>query len=155
MDKKQTAIVVIGLVVVFLSIWLCSVRKTGFPVRMEQVVDGNTVIVSGGLVVKLFGVNTVLKGGENDFLAKEFLTILLTNRNIWMEYDHADWVSAWIWVGCERSPKFWTVRKAGENPPGCKKGVLVNEQIIKMGWSEPYFPTGISTLRYESRLKAL
>lgn len=95
----------------------------------------------------------------------------MDNKNVWLEYDRYTndrykRSLAWVWVGCESSPKFlasnFMIKTRNshnpgltENPIGCKKGVLVNEQIIKMGWSKVYFLSKKGEMKYEKRLYEL
>ena len=148
-------LVLLALIVLFLAIISWNLRSSEIPVRLIRVVSGDTVAFDKGLTVKLLGVNTVSGGAENDALAASYLMTLLANRNVWIEYDRTGQGLAWLWVGCESSPRFWSIREANDNPVGCKQGVLVSEQIIKMGWSTPYFPADMPGVRYESRLKAI
>lgn len=128
------------------------------PYRVEKILDGETVLLTGGEKAKLLGVD--LKGNdENASMSAEYLKALLDSRNIWIERSFYDRKTdgrsyVWMWVGCESAPKLLLSELIGkdENPIGCKKGVLVNEQIVKMGWSEVVFPEGKKTGRYTIRM---
>lgn len=101
------------------------------PLRIDRVVDGDTITLTNGKTVKLAGVDFLNGDRENSFLAKQYLEVLLKNRNIWLENGRS---GVLVWVGCESTPRFWVLRSKGENPFGCKKGALANEQILKMSW---------------------
>jgi endonuclease YncB( thermonuclease family) len=124
------------------------------------VIDGDTVVFTGGKTIKLLGIDATFSGRVNTQLIRQYLSVLLTNKNIWLEYDRylkdaAGFDLVWVWVGCEGAPKFWAVRGAEDNPVNCKNGALVNEQIIKMGWSRVNLPDKSIGVRYEKRLYAL
>lgn len=129
--KKQLFLGVFCLVMVLVGVLSWGIRKSETPVRLKSVLDGGTVVLTNGKTVKLFGVSTMRSGSEDDRMAKQYLETLLDSRNIWFEYERG---MVLMWVGCESSPRIWALRKMGENPVGCKKGVLVNEQLAKIGW---------------------
>jgi len=151
-SKKQLFLGVFCLVMLIIGALSWGIRKSETPVRLDRVIDGDTIVFSGGKTVGLLGIDVSLGGQVNAELIKQYLSILLANKNIWLEYDRYGKDLAWVWVGCESSPKFWAVRGVGENPVGCKKGVLVNEQIIKMGWSKVYFLDENGRNKYWERL---
>jgi len=127
---------------------------------LEKVIDGDTVILTGGVTANLVGVDTKGKGEESVALSEQYLRTVLFGKNIWFEREGRGANQGWLWIGCEKAPKFIAsdLRKIfsnqwGENPLGCEKGVLINEQIVGMGWSEPYFEGQRGNLRYEQRLR--
>ncbi len=119
---------IICLIVTLSVILIWRMRVQGVPVRFAQAVAGNSIVLTDGRTIKLFGVG-LANGQENENLANEYLTALLQGKNIWIEEVGG---SDWVWVGCESSPKFLWLRKTEENPIGCKKGVLVNNLLIKI-----------------------
>lgn len=110
-------------------------NKAETPIKIESVIDGDTLVLSDGNTVKLFGVNTYENGSESSLLAKQYLATLLDGRNVWIEYENK---MAKVWVGCEATPKFLMSKLRGfkNNPIGCAKGTMANDQILKMGWSK-------------------
>ncbi len=127
-DKKMIVFGIICLIVTLSVILIWRMRVQGVPVRFAQAVAGNSIVLTDGRTIKLFGVG-LANGQENENLANEYLTALLQGKNIWIEEVGG---SDWVWVGCESSPKFLWLRKTEENPIGCKKGVLVNNLLIKI-----------------------
>jgi hypothetical protein len=127
-NKTIIVLGVVSFVIVLLAVWMWKERKSETPVRFERAVAGNSFLLTDGRTVKLMGV-AMSDDQENENLTKEYLTMLLQGKNIWIEtVGGADRV----WVGCESSPKYWAFRKTGENPVGCREGVLVNDQINKV-----------------------
>lgn len=112
-----------------------TVNKAETPVKVESVIDGDTLALNNGKIVKLFGVNTYENGSENSMLARQYLATILDGRNVWIENEKN---KAKVWVGCEATPKFLMskLRVDKKNPIGCEKGTLANSQIVKMGWSK-------------------
>ena len=156
-DTKKVFWVVFCLAVALVVYLSWSARKSEMPVQLFSVIDGNTVVFSGGKTVRLLGVEMTQIDTE---LKKQYLSAFLRNKNIWLEYDkylkdESGFDLVWMWVGCEGAPKFWAVRGEGENPVNCKKGAMVNEQLIKMGMSKVYFPDNNIGVRYERRLYSL
>lgn len=170
-SRKQILMVAVSSLMVLLAVLGYQINKAQTPQKIKTVLDGDTVMMNGGKTVRLLGINTVEMGSENALMAKQYLQSLLDGRNVWLEYDRytSDRYGrdlAWVWVGCESTPKFLVSdfmiktsnsHNAGltENPVGCKQGVLVNEQIIKMGWSKVYFLSKKGEMKYEARLYAL
>ena len=100
--------------------------------------------------------------------AREALTSLISNKRVYLEYDRYQddkygRVLAWVWVDCEREPTFlpadyihltYNSSREGlkENPEGCKKGKLANEEMVRkrLASAETYKERG--ELKYEGRL---
>lgn len=170
-SKKQLLMGALSSVILLLGALSFQENKAGTAVKVKTVEDGDTIVLTTGKTVRLLGVNTEEMGSENAQMAKEYLEGLIDGRNIWLEYDRytKDRYGrdlAWVWVGCESTPKFlasnFMIKTRNshnnglvENPIGCKKGVLVDEQIIKMGWSKVYFLSKKGEMKYEARLYAL
>ena len=126
MNSWLWVLVILAVIIVVLTFCM---RGSETPVRLNLAVDGDTILLTNGKMVKLMGVTASVSGQE---LAKEYLTVLLSNRNMWLEYDTGN---AWVWIGCEGSPKFSPFQRKDQNPVGCKKGVLANKQLMKIDWS--------------------
>lgn len=169
--KKQLILGTMSFLMVLLGTVNYKENKMSTPVQVESVKDGDTIVIKGGKVVRLLGINASESGQEKANFSKEFLSTLLLNRNVWLEYDRKlvdryERSLAWVWVGCESTPKFtasnYMIKTRNshnpglvDNPIGCKKGVLVDEQIIKMGWSKVFFLSKKGEMKYEARLYAL
>lgn len=139
--------------------------KVLFPqtATVTNVVDGDTFEIKK-TTVRLLGVDAP----TNDVASTAFLKSLIINKKIWLEYDRYQddkygRVLAWIWIDCESTPRFLPsdyMHKSKnesnpgflENPIGCKKGKLVQEESIKnkMARQEVYRDRG--ELKYEKRL---
>lgn len=143
-----------------------------FPKEAEvrAVIDGDNLTLESGVEVRLLGINAPERGKENFDKAKEKLNSMATGKKVYLEYDRTQddqfgRIMAWVWVDCESTPKFlaWDYMRLSynrsrpgltENPEGCKKGKLVNEEIVKAGLAEVLNFKGRGELKYEERLKA-
>ena len=171
MSKKQVLMGTVSSLMILLSALGYTVQQSGKPRKIQRIIDGDTIVLTDNKTVRLLGINTAEMGSDDALMAKQYLESLLDGRNIWLEYDRYTVDRdgrdlAWVWVGCESSPKFlasdFMIKTRNshnpglvENPIGCKKGVLVDEQIIKMGWSKVYFLSKKGEMKYEARLYAL
>jgi endonuclease YncB( thermonuclease family) len=97
------------------------------------------------------------------------LSGLIENRKIWLEYDRYQddkngRVLAWVWVQCEGEPKFtpadymhltYNRSREGlkENPTGCKKGELVQEELVRAGLAKTEVYKDRGELKYEERIR--
>ena len=86
-------------------------NKMGTPVQVVSVRDGDTIVIKGGKAIRLLGINASESGQMNANFSKEYLSAILLNRNVWLEYDRYTEDRyhrglAWVWVGCESTPKF-------------------------------------------------
>ncbi|MEK7141218.1 MAG: thermonuclease family protein [Patescibacteria group bacterium] len=144
--------------------------KTIFPVSgmVAEVADGDTFSLQNGVGVRLIGIDAPNRGEGKWEQAREALIGLISDKRVYLEYDRYQddkygRVLAWIWVDCESEPTFlpsdymhltYNSSREGlkENPEGCKKGMLVNEEMVKIGLasSEKYKERG--ELKYEGRL---
>ena len=145
------------------------------------VIDGDTLEIStpcpsdspnpscpSSMPLRLVGVNAPDRGKPEWEASREFLSSLLLNKQIWLEYDRYQndkfgRILAWIWINCESDPEFTPadyMKLSGnqskpeltENPPGCEQGVLVKEKIVKSGKAKPVIYPGRGKLKYQSRL---
>jgi len=144
---EQAIVIVLVLAVVIYSVFRFVTYSLGKGAYISSVADGDTIVLQNGKEVGLLGINTSENGQDNSNISREYLLALIDKRKIWLEYDGFRRDSAWVWVGCENEPRFLyskffvkerEIDGAGlrQNPVGCWEGVLVNEQIIKMGWSK-------------------
>lgn len=145
--------------------------QTIFPSNglVASVIDGDTFELQNGVGVRLIGINAPNRGEARWEEARGVLNSLIQNKRVFLEYDRYQddkygRVLAWIWMDCEREPTFlpsdymhlsYNSSREGlkENPEGCKKGKLVNEEMVRSGLAsaEAYKERG--ELKYEERLK--
>lgn len=147
--------------------------ETIFPTNgvVASVTDGDTFELQNGVGVRLIGIDAPNRGEEKWEEAREALTGLISDKRVYLEYDRYQddkygRVLAWVWMDCEREPSFlpadymhltYNSSREGlkENPDGCKKGKLVNEEMVRRGLAlaEAYKERG--ELKYERRLQDL
>ena len=145
--------------------------KTIFPSSgmVASVTDGDTFELQNGVGVRLIGIDAPNRGVAKWDEAREALTGLINDKRVFLEYDRYQddkygRVLAWVWMDCERDPTFlpadymhltYNTSREGlkENPDGCKKGKLVNEEMVRQGLAsaERYKERG--ELKYEERLE--
>lgn len=141
--------------------------KTLFPVSgvVTEVVDGDTFVLKNGVKVRLLGIDA--RPGKTP--AKDYLEKTLTDKKIYLEYDRYQddkfgRVLAWVWIDCETTPQFLPadyMHKSNnesneglvDNPEGCKKGKLVNEELVTLHFAEPVVYKDRGELKYEKRLQ--
>jgi endonuclease YncB( thermonuclease family) len=135
---------------------------------VEEVDDGDTFVLTNGIIVRLVGINTPEKGQPNYQTAMHKLYDLVIDKKVYLEYDRYQddkftRVLAWVWTGCESNPKFLPadyMHKSDnesnpgllENPEGCKNGKLINEEMIKTHLAVPTFYKDRGELKYQKRL---
>jgi endonuclease YncB( thermonuclease family) len=147
--------------------------KALFPTSgyVSQVEDGDTFTLKTGQRIRLLGINTPDRGQKNFDLARNNLTNMVDGNKVFLEYDRYQndkfgRVLAWVWVNCESAPHFLPadyMHKSGnessvgliDNPSGCKKGKLVNEELVKSKLAVPVNYKDRGELKYESRIKSL
>jgi len=116
----------------------------------------------------MLGVDSPGRGKDGYEEAGEFLEKLIKDKRVWLEYDRYQddkygRILAWVWVNCESKPKFrdpFYMHLSGnrsreglvENPDGCKKGDLVNEEMVDGGWAKIVKYAKRGPLKYEGRL---
>ena len=134
---------------------------------VREIRDGDTFVLDGGVAVRMIGINAP----ANDEESKNGLTSLIEDKRVWLEYDRYQddkygRVLAWVWVGCETNPEFlpaeymhltYNRSRPGltDNPAGCKKGKLVQEEMIKVGLAEVELYKDRGELKYQKRLLIL
>lgn len=139
--------------------------------KVEEVDDGDTFVLTDGIIVRLIGINTPEKGQPNYETAQHELYDLIIDKKVYLEYDRYQddkfsRVLAWVWIDCEKAPKFLPadyMHKSNNesssgltaNPEGCKNGKLVNEEMIKSKLAQPTFYKDRGELKYQARLKSI
>jgi len=144
--------------------------KQIFPYKgvVASVEDGDTFSLNNGVKVCLIGINAPDRGKVNYKKAGDELEKEVLKKKVYLEYDRYQddkygRVLAWVWIGCERKPKFLppdymhksdNKSKEGlmKNPMGCKKGKLVNEELIKSELVKVVFYKDRGELKYQKRL---
>jgi endonuclease YncB( thermonuclease family) len=144
--------------------------KALFPASgvVSQVVDGDTFILKNGVTVRLLGVNAP-EGAPTR--AENYLMEQIFNKKVYLEYDRYQddkygRVLAWVWIDCESTPHFLPAdymhksdRESNpgliDNPSGCKKGKLVNEELVKTNLAVPLSYADRGPLKYETRINEL
>ena len=165
--SKFFFVFLLAFVTTWLTMSMFAVRAADF--KVTQVIDGDTVAMSSGEKVRLLGIDAADNGIEGSEKAKIILEKLVGRRRVWVEGDRygKDLYGrrlAWLWVGCESEPEFKSdkyMENLGRinnpwvegNPMGCMRGVLVNEQLLKMGLVKTYFVEGDGELKYAERLR--
>lgn len=144
--------------------------KTIFPTSgtVTEVTDGDTFSLQNGVGVRLIGIDAPNRGEARWEEARDVLIGLISDKRVFLEYDRYQddkygRVLAWVWVDCEQTPTFlpadymhltYNSSREGlkENPKGCKKGKLANEEMVKKGLAsaETYKERG--ELKYEGRI---
>lgn len=138
---------------------------------VQKVEDGDTFVLINGIIVRLIGINAPDRGQKNFDLAKSFLTNSVKDKKVYLEYDRYQddkfgRIVAWVWVDCEKTPKFLpadymhlsnNASRPGltENPEGCKKGKLINEELIKNDYAKIEVYKDRGPTKYEARLKSI
>ncbi len=146
-------------------------NKTLFPqsATVSKVIDGDTIETKSGVRIRLIGINAPDRGEAKADEATKRLSNLIEDKKVWLEYDRYQddkngRILAWIWIDCESTPKFlpsdymrlsFNRSRPGltENPPGCKKGKLVQEEMVKAGLAKVEVYKVRGDLKYENRLK--
>jgi len=135
---------------------------------VESVEDGDTFVLKSGHRVRLIGVDAPNRSNETDKdeRAQENLAQLIDNKKVWLEYDRYQndkygRILAWVWVNCESlRPKFKEanyMHLSGnesreyltENPDGCKKGLLINREMVEKGQAKAVEYENRGRLKYE------
>jgi endonuclease YncB( thermonuclease family) len=147
--------------------------RTLFPASgvVRVVEDGDTFVLQNSLIIRLVGINAPDRGEKKYSEALEVLSDLILDKKVYLEYDRYQDDKfarslAWVWVGCEETPKFLPAKymhKSNnesmpgltENPEGCKQGKLINEEMIKADFAEPMFYKDRGELKYQKRIQSL
>lgn len=137
--------------------------------RVQTIEDGDTFILANGMSVRLIGVNAPERGVSGFDQAKKFLNEEIGRKTIYLEYDRYQddkygRILAWVWIDCETTPVFLPAdymhlsgnqSRPGllDNPKGCAKGKLVNEDLVRSGNAVPVSYEDRGELKYEARLR--
>jgi len=141
--------------------------KSLFPTSgvVAKIEDGDTFTLKNGVKVRLIGIDAP----AGITRAESYLTENILNKKVYLEYDRYQddkygRVLAWVWVDCETTPTFLPadyMHKSGnesnpglvDNPEGCKKGKLINEELVRLKFASPMVYKDRGELKYEERLQ--
>ncbi len=141
--------------------------KSLFPASgvVSKIEDGDTFTLKNGVKVRLIGIDAP----AGITRAENYLTENILNKKVYLEYDRYQddkygRVLAWVWIDCETTPEFFPadyMHKSGnesnpgliDNPTGCKKGKLINEELVISHFAEPVVYKDRGELKYEKRLQ--
>lgn len=139
--------------------------------NVKSVEDGDTFTLSNGIKVRLIGVNSPDRGQKNYLEAKKELEKLIKDKKVYLEYDRYQddkfgRILAWVWVNCEKEPVFLPpeyMHKSGnesnagltQNPDGCKRGNLIQEELVKKDFAETVSYSSRGPTKYESLLEKI
>lgn len=137
---------------------------------VQTIVDGDTFAIQNN-TFRLIGVNAPDRGDKGYERAKGELRRLINNKTVFFEYDRYQddkygRILAWVWVGCESTPTFLPadyMHLSGNasnpgllyNPPGCRKGKLVQEELLKKKLVQTEFFADRGELKYQARLQKI
>jgi endonuclease YncB( thermonuclease family) len=136
--------------------------------NISGVEDGDTFLLDSGQPVRLIGINAPERGSSGFTAATQALVSFIVGKMVYLEYDRYQddkygRLLAWVWVGCEDDPAFMPAdymhlsknqSRPGltENPKGCMRGKLVNEEMVKSGFAKIVTYKDRGELKYEKRL---
>ena len=132
---------------------------------VKTITDGDTFELNDGVIVRLVGIDAPAR----EIKSTTELSKLILDKKVWLEYDRYpddkySRVLAWVWLGCEVTPKFLPANymhlsfnrsREGltENPQGCKQGKLVQEELLKKGVVKFEVYKDRGELKYGGRIK--
>lgn len=135
---------------------------------VRVITDGDTFELQNGVRVRMIGINAPGRGEEKEGEATKRLSNLVEDKKVWLEYDRYQddkfgRVLAWVWINCESTPKFlpsdymrlsFNRSRPGltENPEGCRKGKLVQEEMVRVNLAKAEVYKVRGDLKYEKRL---
>jgi endonuclease YncB( thermonuclease family) len=136
---------------------------------VRQATDGDTIRLYNGFDYRLTGINAPDRGEPNYVKAAQYLERLVGGKKVYLEYDRYDddkngRYLVWVWIGCEANPNFlpadymhlsYNRSREGltENPAGCKKGKLVQEEMVKAGMARVELYKDRGELKYQERIQ--
>ncbi len=136
---------------------------------VKAVEDGDTFVLASGQRVRLIGINAPERGSDGFAKATNTLNGFIFEKKVFLEYDRYQddkygRLLAWVWIDCEKNPTFLPANymhlsknesKPGliENPQGCIKGKLVNEEMVHAGFATIVTYADRGELKYEKRLQ--
>ena len=144
--------------------------KRVFPVSgiVKTVSDGDTFEFKSGVGVRMIGINAPDRGENGYTESRDQLIGLIDGKRVYLEYDRYQddkygRILAWVWIGCEATPKFlpadymhltYNSSREGliDNPEGCYEGTLVNEAMVQRGLAVAVRYKDRGELKYEGRL---
>ena len=124
--------------------------KQIFPIKTSasEIIDGDTFIIKNGMTVRLLGIDAPNRGEEKHQEAKDYLSYLLLNRQLMLEYDQYQddkfgRILAYVWVDC-----------FNEIEEYCRDNkALVNEIMLKKGLAMKVVYQDRKKLKYDQYLQ--
>jgi endonuclease YncB( thermonuclease family) len=145
-------------------------NQTVFPKSgdVAEVYDGDTFRLNNGVEVRMLGIDAPNRGEAKWQESREMLERLIAKKRVYLEYDRYQddkygRILAWAWIDCEQEPTFLPAdymhlsgnsSRAGltENPKGCLRGKLANEEMVRAGLSSSERYKDRGALKYEERI---
>lgn len=136
---------------------------------VKEVLDGDTFRLRNGLDYRLISIDAPNRGEGGSVEATEALQSLVGVKKVWLEYDRYQndrfgRILVWVWISCEKTPAFRapdymhlsaSQSREGltENPEGCSKGRLVQEELVRKGHATVINYGDQGPSKYEARLE--
>ena len=120
-----------------------------FPHKANVItaLDGDTIQIDNGEIVRLIGVDAPERGQKGNQAAQEYLNILLEDQEVQLEYDKYQddkygRILAYVWQKCT-------------NQTGCVNGRrMINWLLVKEGYAKVVVYEDRRKLVYEDYLKS-
>lgn len=126
MAKEQKNLRIIILLLAGLVVFLWLIGKVSRVNGQETIVSGiesdGRLTISDGRVITLAGIRIKTPGEEGHESAIFLLSQMVGNKEIWIKQDGEMKYS--VWIGCVKNIF---------GLADCSKGMLVNEELLKMG----------------------
>ncbi len=87
MSSKKTIILIIIVLIVILVIAVIYLIKQNKSIRVARIIEGDTIIMKNGDIVRLLGINADEEGGPCFEQAKQRLEELVLNKKVRIEKD--------------------------------------------------------------------
>lgn len=122
-EQKNLRIIVLILAGLVLFLWLIGkVSVNGQETLVSGIESDGRLTISDGRVIALAGVRIKAPGEEGHESAIFLLSQMVGKKEIWIKQDGETEYS--VWIGCVKNIL---------GLADCSKGMLVNEELLKMG----------------------
>lgn len=128
-EQKNLRRILLLLAGLVLFLWLIGKvsRVSGQETLVSSIGSDGGLTISDGRVITLAGVRIKAPGEEGHESAIFLLSQMVGKKEIWIKQDGDLKYS--VWIGCVKNILGLT---------DCSKGMLVNEQLLKMGVAERF-----------------